>query len=76
MWNKWSFITDKDISSVDENLLIKMDTMIHRGPDGHGIWINDNGLVGFGHRRLSIIDLSSTAAQPMYTNDKQICVTF
>jgi asparagine synthase (glutamine-hydrolysing) len=37
----------------------------HRGPDGEGIWINDEKTVTFGHLRLSIIDLSKEAAQPM-----------
>ena len=37
----------------------------HRGPDGEGIWISDNSTVGFAHRRLSIIDLSKSASQPM-----------
>ena len=37
----------------------------HRGPDGEGAWFNDNKSVGFGHRRLSIIDLEDRAAQPM-----------
>lgn len=38
----------------------------HRGPDGDGHWISDNGIVGFGHRRLSIIDLNHQADQPMH----------
>lgn len=37
----------------------------HRGPDGKGTWIHAQGQVGFAHRRLSIIDLSDAAAQPM-----------
>ena len=36
----------------------------HRGPDGEGMWVHENGFVGFGHRRLSIIDLA-TGDQPM-----------
>lgn len=51
-------------------LLSAMTTSIHhRGPDGSGTWLSEpdgHGLrTGFGHRRLSIIDLSPTGAQPM-----------
>ncbi len=38
----------------------------HRGPDGEAVWANEKGTVLFGHRRLSIIDLSDNAAQPMH----------
>lgn len=37
----------------------------HRGPDGYGMWISENGSVGLAHRRLAIIDLSESASQPM-----------
>ncbi|MEQ9063544.1 MAG: asparagine synthase (glutamine-hydrolyzing) [Vicingaceae bacterium] len=40
------------------------DTLVHRGPDDAGIWINKEGSIGFGHRRLSIIDLDKRASQP------------
>jgi asparagine synthase (glutamine-hydrolysing) len=40
--------------------------LAHRGPDGQACWINDKAMVGFGHRRLSIIDLTETGAQPMH----------
>lgn len=57
--------------------LLKMrDTMIHRGPDGGGLWISRDRRVGFGHRRLSIIDLSSSADQPMSNEDGSIWVVF
>ena len=40
----------------------------HRGPDGHGLWERERGGVAFGHRRLSIIDLT-TGEQPMTDGD-------
>ena len=42
------------------------DALAHRGPDGEGLWQNDIGMVQLGHRRLSVIDLSKAAAQPMH----------
>ena len=42
------------------------DAIAHRGPDGEGFWSNEKNTVHLGHRRLSIIDLSSRAAQPMH----------
>lgn len=41
------------------------DALAHRGPDGEGYWSNRKNTVHLGHRRLSIIDLSNNAAQPM-----------
>ena len=52
---------------VSGEKLVKMtDSIIHRGPDGYGHWISEDGQIGFGHRRLSILDLSETGAQPMH----------
>jgi len=49
------------------------DAIAHRGPDGEGQWSNKKNTVLLGHRRLSIIDLSNNAAQPMsYVNRYQI----
>lgn len=48
------------------SLKMMADTLAHRGPDGEGFWINENINVGLAHRRLSIIDLSNAAAQPMH----------
>ena len=60
-----------DGSAVDETLIQKMnDSQIHRGPDAEGVWIDNN--IGFGHRRLKIIDLSDESNQPMVTEWK-IC---
>jgi asparagine synthase (glutamine-hydrolysing) len=62
---------------VDEGTLVRMrDTMGHRGPDGGGLWISDDARVGLAHRRLSIIDLSNTAGQPMTNDDGSVWVSF
>jgi len=50
-----------------------IDTLRHRGPDESGIYVNNH--LGFGHRRLSIIDLKS-GQQPMSNKDKTIWITF
>lgn len=57
-------IWNKNKEPVSSQLLTRMrDIMCSRGPDDAGIWIGEN--VGFGHRRLSIIDLSNLGHQPM-----------
>ncbi len=47
-------------------LQLMTDVLAHRGPDGDGFWISEDGRVGLGHRRLSVIDLSPGGAQPMF----------
>ena len=52
-----------------------IDVLAHRGPDGEGVWIDQNSRVFFGHRRLSILDIAA-GSQPMTTLDEQLVVTF
>src|SRR5687768_2381635 len=52
------------------------DTMAHRGPDGSRVWISPDQQVGFGFRRLAIIDLSSNAMQPMCNEDESLWLVF
>ena len=52
-----------------------IDVLAHRGPDGEGVWIDQNSRVFFGHRRLSILDIAA-GSQPMITLDEQLVVTF
>ena len=52
------------------------DYMTMRGPDSSGAWFSQDGRVCLGHRRLSIIDLSDNAAQPMASADGRFVVTF
>ncbi len=48
----------------------------HRGPDGSGEWFSPDRMVAFGHRRLSIIDLSERAAQPMVDMSGRYVITY
>ncbi|HEY4832498.1 MAG TPA: asparagine synthase (glutamine-hydrolyzing), partial [Waddliaceae bacterium] len=50
------------------------DSIRHRGPDGEGFY-TDN-VLGFGHRRLAIIDLSPAGRQPMMTSDQKYILTY
>ncbi len=59
---------------IRRDLLVRMnETQFHRGPDEGGIHIEPG--LGFGHRRLSIIDLSS-GQQPLFNEDKTVVVTY
>jgi asparagine synthase (glutamine-hydrolysing) len=52
------------------------EALTHRGPDAGGIWTNAAAGVAFGHRRLSILDLSEAGAQPMRSECGRFTVTF
>jgi asparagine synthase (glutamine-hydrolysing) len=60
---------------VDRDVLGRMTrSLAHRGPDAESFFVKDN--IGFGHRRLSIVDLSPTGAQPMVSDDGSCCITY
>jgi asparagine synthase (glutamine-hydrolysing) len=72
-----ALVFDGSSFRITKPYLAKMrDSMSHRGPDGCGLWIGAGGRIGLGHRRLSIIDLSNAARQPMANEDETIWVTF
>ncbi len=48
----------------------------HRGPDGSGIYINEDDKIGLGHTRLSIIDTTKSGHQPMSSNGNDVIITF
>jgi asparagine synthase (glutamine-hydrolysing) len=60
-----------------ENLLLSMiEGIKHRGPDGRGHFYDPEEKVGLGHVRLSIIDLTERAGQPLWSSDKRYVISF
>lgn len=58
-------LTGGHIPQLGARLQRMSDLLSHRGPDGQGMWMKENQSLGFAHRRLSIVDLSDSASQPM-----------
>ena len=53
------------VDRLEPKLAVMNELLAHRGPDGQGIWTAPDQVAGLAHRRLSILDLSPTGAQPM-----------
>ncbi|MDD2637006.1 MAG: asparagine synthase (glutamine-hydrolyzing), partial [Bacteroidales bacterium] len=67
-WNK----TNK----INHDLFYAMrDTLVHRGPDGFGSYFSADDQLALGHRRLSFLDLSDAASQPISNEDNSIWLT-
>ena len=69
--------TNRNARRIDAKYLEDMNAqMILRGPDGGNVWLQEENFCGLGHRRLSIIDLSTTAGQPMANEDGSVVIAF
>ena len=60
----------------EEMLRAMGDAMAHRGPDASGTFFSPDGRAGLSHRRLSILDLSPAGAQPMFSADRSLVLSF
>lgn len=73
------YITIKSQRRAGEMIAIAntmADAMQHRGPDSGGVWISDEVELALAHRRLSIIDLSSSGSQPMHSYTGRYVIVF
>ncbi len=62
------------VENREQVLTDMMNTIVHRGPDSEGRYVDDDAALGF--RRLSIIDLSEVGDQPLYNEDKSLVLVF
>jgi len=69
----WSLTPQSDNLAALQRMLSVIE---HRGPDGKGVWHSANDQVALGHRRLSILDLSPSGAQPMSCASGRFVVTY
>ncbi len=58
------------------NMQRMRDRMLHRGPDGGGTWVSEDGVCTLGHQRLSILDLSQNGAQPMLSHSGKTAIVY
>ena len=64
-------------NTVTQNKLRQATKLIHhRGPDAEGFYFSEDKIVGFAHRRLSVLDLSTSANQPMFSSNGRYCIVF
>lgn len=67
----------KNARETNEREMVQMsDKLVHRGPDSAGVYISPDRRVGFGFRRLAIIDLSPSGNQPMTNEDGTVWIVF
>ena len=70
----WRAATSADaLRSIGDAMI---ETVRHRGPDAGEVWVEAEGGVALGQRRLAIIDLSPGGAQPMHSADRRFVITF
>ena len=67
-------LSKEKIPNLDTKLNFLNKTLKHRGPDFSDIWVHENRALGLGHTRLSIIDLSQNANQPMKSRNGNVIV--
>jgi asparagine synthase (glutamine-hydrolysing) len=69
-------IIDKHSETIENDIIAMRDAMQHGGPDSNGIYIDRVAGLAFGHRRLSIIDLSEGGNQPMMNDSENIVLIY
>ena len=72
----WDFSGRSSSDDLHSEAQRMADALVHRGPDGHGIFLDQNTGIALSHRRLSIIDLSDQGHQPMTSLCGRFTITY
>jgi asparagine synthase (glutamine-hydrolysing) len=72
----WSFSSEFPPHALGSIVTEMADQLMTRGPDSSGIWCDPAAQLAFGHRRLSIVDLTETGHQPMTSASGQFVITY
>lgn len=72
----WSFSDQLSGHSLDRIVLEMAHQLKSRGPDSHGVWVENDTKIAFGHRRLAIVDLSEAGHQPMISASGRFVITY
>lgn len=67
---------NQDLRLGKNNLKRMLSSLIHRGPDDEGLWLDEISGIALGHRRLSILDLSPSGHQPMRSHCQRYIIAF
>lgn len=70
------FISSDSNTQLEKNIKLMLETLNHRGPDDSGTWIDSKSGVAFGHKRLSVIDISEAGHQPMISKCGRYLIVF
>jgi len=70
------FLAEKKLLNFRQVLDDMGSSIAHRGPDSDGIWFDESCGIGFAHRRLSIIDISPSGHQPMFSKSERYVLIY
>ena len=69
-------LNKKRSNDLDVNIKNMTDCLYNRGPDDKGLWIDKKNCIAFGHRRLSILELTKLGKQPMFSKNKRFVISY
>ena len=72
----WTKSLENSANWLENSASRMANTLVHRGPDDSGTWIDQRVGIAFGHRRLSIIDTSHAGHQPMISSDSRYVISY